>query len=202
MLTAKSAAHLRSYVENGGVLVSEGLPGYFGDGAHAGATQPNLGLADVFGAAEADVDFTPDLLENLTVRVGNRTIGGRYFKQVYRPTTGKATGSYADNAVAAVENRIGKGRTVLIGTFPGAAYFKKPTAEWRAWFASLLPAKQRIQVNDTKVTARLHEGGGGPVLWIVNPTREARSVGATVDGAAWKSGEDVWGGARSRPPAM
>jgi hypothetical protein len=148
MLTAKTAAHLRAYVENGGVLISEGLPGYFGDGAHAGPTQPNLGLADVFGAAESDVDFSPDLLENLTVRVGNRTIGGRFFKQVYRPTTGKAIGAYSGGAVAAVENRFAKGRTILIGTFPGAAYFKKPTADARAWFASLLSTKQGITLND------------------------------------------------------
>jgi len=69
MLTAKDAGKLRAYVQNGGTLISEGLPAYFGDGAHAGATQPNLGLAEVFGAVEADVDFTPDLLENLKIRV-------------------------------------------------------------------------------------------------------------------------------------
>jgi hypothetical protein len=33
------------------------------------------------------------------------------------------------------------------------------------------------------------------VLWIVNATREAKAVAATVEGAAWKSGEDVWGSA-------
>ncbi|MCU1258335.1 MAG: Beta-galactosidase, partial [Bryobacterales bacterium] len=70
MLTQKTASKLRDYVRNGGTLISEGLPAYFGDGAHAGVAQPNLGLQEVFGAAEADVDFTPDLLENLTLRMG------------------------------------------------------------------------------------------------------------------------------------
>ena len=92
MLTQKSAATFRAYVQNGGTLISEGLPAYFGDGAHAGEHQPNLGLSEVFGAVETDVDFTPDLLENLKVRVSTGSIGGRYFKQVYRPTTGKAVG--------------------------------------------------------------------------------------------------------------
>ena len=43
MLTEKSAAHLRAYVQNGGTLISEGLPGYFGDGAHAGDTPAEPG---------------------------------------------------------------------------------------------------------------------------------------------------------------
>ena len=194
MLTGKTAAKLRAYVQNGGTLVSEGHPGYFGDGAHAGAMQPNSGLDEVFGAREADVDFTPDLLENLTLHFGEHTIGGRYFKQVYRLTTGKAVGHYADGSVAAVENHFGKGKTILIGTFPGAAYFKKPNAEARAVFQSLLPSKQRIAVSDSLVTARLHEGSGGAVLWVVNPVRQEKSVSIRLTGGEWRSGKDVWGG--------
>ena len=133
-------------------------------GFQSGATQPNLGLAEVFGAAEADVDFTPDLLENLKLRVVGHEIGGRYFKQVYRPTTGKAIGTYADGSVAGVENHFGKGRTILIGTFPGAAYFKKPNADARAVFQSFLDGKQRLTVSDSAFQARLHEGSGAAVL--------------------------------------
>jgi len=192
MLTAKTAAKLRQYVERGGVLISEGVPGYFGDGAHAGATQPNLGLADVFGAAEADVDFTPDLLENLTMRLGDRALGGRFFKQTYRPTGGKAAGWYSDGSVAAVENRFGKGRTLLIGTFPGAAYFRKPSGEARAVFQSLLPRKQRVTASNAAIVARLHEGAGGSTLWVINPTPQVQSVTIAVDGARWQSAKDVW----------
>jgi len=194
MLTQKTASKLRDYVSNGGTLISEGLPGYFGDDAHAGANQPNLGLQEVFGAEEADVDFTPDLLENLILHAKGHALGGRYFKQVYRTTTGQAVGQYADGSVAAVENHFGKGHTILIGTFPGAAYFKKPNAESRALFQSLLPQKQRIVVSDSSVTARLHEGPGGTVLWVVNPTREAKSVSIALAGGAWHSAKDVWAG--------
>jgi beta-galactosidase len=192
MLTRKTADHLRAYVQNGGLLISEGLPAYFGDGLHAGEQQPNLGLAEVFGASEADVEFTPDLLENLTVKMGSRTIGGRYFKQVYRPAGGSAIGQYGDGSVAAIENHFGNGRAILIGTFPGAAYFKKPNADARAFFAALLPKKQRVTITDTSVTARLHEGGGGAVLWIVNPNRQPKTVAATVDGGSWSTGRDIW----------
>ena len=141
------------------------------------------------------MDFTPDLLENLQLRVGSRTIGGRYFKQVYRAGTGKATGWYSDGSVAAVENHFGKGRTVLVGTFPGAAYFRKPSAEARAFFQSLLPKKQQVTVSDPAVIARLHEGAGGDVLWVINPAREAKAVTVNVEGASWTSGTDIWAGA-------
>jgi beta-galactosidase len=196
MLNAKTVAKLCDYVRNGGTLISEGVPGYFGDGAHASPTQPPPELQQLFGAVQADVDFTPDLLENLTLRIGEHTIGGRYFKQVYRPTTGRAIGQYSHGAIAAVENRFGKGKTILIGTFPGAAYFKKPNTEARSVFQSLLPRKQRITISDTNVIARLHEGGGGTALWVVNPTREARSVEITLDQDGWRSARDLWSGAK------
>ena len=198
MLSAKTVAKLHDYVQNGGTLISEGLPAYFGDGAHASAVQPNRGLQELFGAAEEDVDFTPDLLENLMLQVEDHAIGGRYFKQVYRPTTGKAIGQYENGTVAAIENHFGKGKTILIGTFPGAAYFKKPTAETRALFQSLLPEKQHIAVSDARVTARLHEGAGGTFLWIVNPTRDAKSISIHLEAGAWKSGEDLWEGTNAR----
>ncbi len=196
MLNRKTVSKLCDYVRNGGTLISEGVPGYFTDGAHANATQPAPELQQLFGAVETDVDFTPDLLENLTLRIGEHTTGGRYFKQVYRPTTGRATGWYGDGAVAAVENRFGKGKTILIGSFPGAAYFKKPNAEARSVFQSFLPRKQRITVSDTNVIARLHEGGGGTVLWVVNPAREAKSVEITLDQDGWRSARDLWSGTK------
>lgn len=194
MLSAKHAAKLRDYVRNGGTLISEGFPGYFGDGAHAGPTQPNLGLAEVFGTSEQDVFFTPDLLENLTLRVNGHSLGGRYFKQVYKPTTGKAIGEYSDDSIAAVENHFGKGKTILIGTFPGASYFKKPSAGARAFFQTLLPHKQHIAVNDPLISVRLHQGPGGTYLWIVNPTRQPRSVSISLDSAPFKSAVDLWAG--------
>jgi beta-galactosidase len=198
MLSAKSAAKIRDYVGNGGTLISEGLPGYFADGAHAGATQPNLGLAEVFGAAEEDVTFTPDLLENLTLRVNDHLIGGRYFKQVYKPTTGKAIGRYSDGSIAAVENHFRKGKTILIGTFPAASYFKTPNPDAREFFQALLPHKQHVIVSDPLVRARLHQGAGGTYLWIVNPTRQLRSVAISLDSVPFKSATDVWAGVRAQ----
>src|SRR5260370_38564784 len=138
MLKKDTVAKLRKYVEQGGTLVSEGLPGYFGDHGRAGTVQPNLGLDQVFGAKEHYVEFTPDLLDNLTLEVQGQNIYGRYFLQDYEAKGGQAVGHYANGRIAAVENRYGKGRTLLIGTFPGAGYYLHYSAASKAFFARLL----------------------------------------------------------------
>jgi beta-galactosidase len=78
MLRKATADNLRDYVAKGGRLISEGTPGYFGDGGTAGTVQPNLGLDQLFGARETYVQFTPDLLDKLTLTVRGKQIGGGY----------------------------------------------------------------------------------------------------------------------------
>jgi beta-galactosidase len=133
--------------------------------------------------------------ENLCLRFGDKTIGGRFFKQTYRATVGKPAGWYADRSVAAVENHFGQGRPVLMGSFPGAAHFRKPTNETRIILQSLIPRKQRIAVSSPGVVARLHEGAGGSYLWVVNPAAKAQDVTVVVDGGHWSTAKDLWSGA-------
>jgi beta-galactosidase len=160
-------------------LISEGLPGYFGDGGTAGAIQPNLGLDELFGARETYVQFTPDLLTNLTLTVKGKEIDGHAFLQEYRPVGGQAVGQYANGHIAAVEHTFGAGKTLLIGSFPGAGYFRNHRPSTREFFADLLAwagVTQLIRCSDPAVKARLQKGAGGAYLWVVNPTRTARTV--------------------------
>src|SRR5439155_14237342 len=48
MLPAAVAERLRAWVAGGGTLISEGCPGYFGEGGRVGTIQPNHGLYDLF----------------------------------------------------------------------------------------------------------------------------------------------------------
>jgi len=179
MLRKATADKLRDYVAKGGKLVSEGLPGYFGDGGTVGTVQPNLGLDEVFGARETYVQFTPDLLGKLTLTVKDKQIGGQYFLQEYRLTGGQAAGQYANGHIAAVEHTFGSGKTLLIGTFPGGSYYRTHTAGTREFFAGLLPwagIRQQVQSSDATVKARLHKGAGGTYVWVINPTRTAKDV--------------------------
>jgi beta-galactosidase len=179
MLRQATADKLRDYVANGGKLVSEGCPGYFGDGGTAGVAQPNLGLDRVFGARESYVQFTPDLLGKLTLTVRGAEVDGQYFLQEYKLAGGQAAGQYANGHIAAVEHNFGSGKALLIGTFPGGGYYRNHAAGTRDFFAGLLPwagIRQQVQSSDIAVKARLHAGAGGTYVWVVNPTRTARNV--------------------------
>jgi beta-galactosidase len=201
MLKESTARALADYVEGGGSLISEGLPAYFGDRGRVGTVQPNLGLDKLFGAAESYVEFTPDLLDDLTLKVRGAQIHGRLFLQEYRATEGKPAGTYANGATAAVENAFGRGKTLLIGTFPGAGYYLHPSPETRAFYAGLLSwagVRQQVRSSDPEIKARLHRSSGGAFLWVVNPTRKARvaTISLSADAGRFVAAEDVRQGGR------
>jgi beta-galactosidase len=199
MLKEETVRKLTAYVENGGKLVCEGLPAYFGDRGHVGEIQPNFGLDRLFGAREKYVEFTPDLLEDLTLHVMGNEISGRYFLQEYSAEGGRVAGTYDNGATAAVEHEFGRGKTLLIGTFPGAGYFLHHSEGTRKFFVGLLEwgdISQLVHSSDPDVKARLHEGPGGKYLWVINPTRTPRNTSIRlVDGIEGiPAGKDLWGG--------
>jgi beta-galactosidase len=198
MMGPETVAKLKDYVNNGGTLISEGLPAYFGEHGHVGQVQPNYGLDSVFGARETYVEFLADIHDDLKMEVNGNNIYGRYFFQQYETSGGKAVGHYPNGAICAVENRMGKGRTLLMGSFPGSGYYLHHGKETRALFASFLKMADitpRVTANDNEVQARVHQGAGGTYLWVTNPTRTARPVTVSVnpDLCGLSSGEDKWG---------
>ena len=97
--------------------------------------------------------------------------------------------------------RYGKGKTLLIGTFPGAGYYLHHSPEAKAFFADLLAwagIEQQVRTNSGSVQARLHSGAGGNYLWVVNPSRTDANVKVSLGGSAvqFNKAEDVWGEAR------
>ena len=199
MLKEATAEKLRQYVERGGCLISEGLPAYFGDGGRAGTVQPNLGLDKLFGAKESYVEFTPDLLEDLTLKVRGSQIFGRFFRQEYTPSGGTPAGTYEDGSAAAIENRFGKGKTLLVGSYPGAGYYLHRSPQSRTFFAGLLEwasIEQQVRSSDSEIKARLHEGAGGTYLWVVNLARASRGAEILLSTkfGPFKTATDLWQG--------
>jgi beta-galactosidase len=198
MLTQQTADRLKAWVAAGGVLISEGCPGYFGDGAHVGTTQPNLGLDELFGAREEVVEFTPDLLDDLQFQLDGAWARGGIFMQSYRPTTGEPVGWYGDGRVAAVDHTYGGGKTRLLGTMCGAGYGAHPEDCSPALFAGLMrfAAKgQHVTSSDGRVKARLHDGAGGIYLWVANPERRSLPVRLELS-STWgpfSTAQSLWG---------
>lgn len=193
MLRSQTVTLLQRYVRAGGALICEGFPAYFGDHGHVGETQPNYGLGRLFGCRQANVEFDPDLSEDLQFELRGHKIYGRYFRQDYTPGQGTAAGHFAEGAIAAVENRAGSGKTLLIGSFPGAGYYKHHGKETKDLFAGFLDwagIGQRVKVSNPAVQARLHEGGQ-TFLWATNATSGEQTVTVTVD-AAFSVAKDIW----------
>jgi beta-galactosidase len=166
-----------------------------------GTVQPNYGLDELFGARESNVEFMPDISDQLTFQLKGADLFGRYFRQEYKLNGGTEAGKYSNGAIAAVENRFGKGRTLLMGSFPGAGYFLHHAPATRDAFAALLQiagVSPAVKISDTKVQARLHQGTGGSYLWVTNTTRDDRTVSIDLSAAVNNlvSGDDLWGGQR------
>jgi len=198
MLKQETADRLRAWVQAGGTLIAEGCPGYFGDCAHVGPTQPNLGLDALFGVRESYVEFTPDLLGDLVFNLSGIPVRGGIFMQAYAPTTGVAVGWYEDGRVAAVEHAFGKGKTRLIGTMAGAGYTSHPGDRSPAFFADVLRwagKSPHVTSSEPRVKARLHDGPGGTYLWVANPVRQPLPVRLQIN-EAWgpfTSCRSLWG---------
>ncbi len=92
MLGAKTAETIKTWVARGGRLISEGCLAYFGNLGRAGEHQPNYGLDELFGVKQQDVQFTPDLLEKLQLKMaaGYRVRGGVYLQSyLYKHRQGR-----------------------------------------------------------------------------------------------------------------
>lgn len=173
MLTKPIVEKLIDWVKNGGMLVIEGCPAYFGDNGRVCTRQPGLGLDEVLGVEEEYVEFTPDLLDNLVLTIKGIRLYGGIFLQSYKVTSGIPVGWYEDGSIAAVENSCGKGKTLLIGSFPGYGYNLHLGSDGRLFFLSIIEwagREQHIKCSDSRVTARLHDGEGGTYLWLTNPS--------------------------------
>lgn len=188
MLTEATAARLTAWVEAGGTLLSEGCPAYFSDHAKVGTTQPNRGLDKLFGVVQSNVEFMPDILDDLTVRIDGHTVSAGIFQQSYQPTTGTAIGWYANGEVAAVEHRYGTGRTRLVGSFPSIGYYRHGDQATATYFAQLLRwagRQQHATTSNAAVIARLQQNSDTRYLWHLNPTRTSHVTTTTLS-QQWK----------------
>jgi beta-galactosidase len=186
-LTAENARRLADWVANGGRLISEACPGYFGDHGHVGTVQPNSGLAALFGARETEVEFMPDIGDRVALGFAGGTVGGGGFLQSYALDGGTERGRFGDGRLAVVEHAPGAGRTLLVGSHPSVGYFRTSAEAGRRYFADVLAwtgKPQQILLDNNAVQARLHRGDAGDYVWIVNPTREVQTVEVTLGSGA------------------
>ena len=191
-LTKPQAEKLMKWVYDGGTLISEGMPGYFGEGGHVGTLQPNHGMHEMFGATQATAEFMPDLgsrisFDYVSGGVALRGVPGGLFRQSYSAKNAEVLAKYPDGSAAVLRHDYGKGSAILIGTFPSEAYNRKEPESVEKLFKALFDmagGKQRATVSDRRVAARISEDekNGRRFVWAVNHAYETAEVTIEVDG--------------------
>ncbi len=171
MMPAAAAAELREYVRAGGALVVEARAGWNDERGRSSDTIPGLGLAEVVGARETDVQTvakdTAALRSEADGLPGLRAgeaLPGRWYEETLEPTApgARVVARFASGGPAAVTSTFGKGRTLMLGSYVAAAYVTRPDDAGRRFFAGLLDwagVDRLVSVTGDPVEVRLLRSG-------------------------------------------
>jgi beta-galactosidase len=184
MLPSRSVEPLREYVRNGGALVVEARAGWQNERAFASDTIPGMGLHEVLGCRETDVQT--GLKGRTAIRWSNGDLlPARWFEETLEPVgaEAKSVATFEDGRVAAVESKYGKGKTLTIGSFVAAAYTTTPDPAVERWFRGLLDwAGVTIPVKTTgaPVEVRWTESGAERIVFVFNHSKQAAKANVNI----------------------
>ncbi|MQY59941.1 MAG: hypothetical protein GH144_10150 [Clostridia bacterium] len=167
MLEKETADKIKTYVEEGGILVSEACPAHFTDHGYCSFKVPGSGLDKVFGAVQKGVDSE----EGLSLYWQGFSVPTILHQEKFSPEAGKPCGFYPDGSIGIVENRFGKGRTLLIGTYPGLTYYRKNTAEAASFIRNVLNfagITQHICTSNNEVKVRFFKNEKAHYIYLLN----------------------------------
>jgi beta-galactosidase len=179
MMPAAAAAELREYVRAGGALVAEARAGWNDERGRAADTIPGLGLAEVVGARETDVQTVEKGKAALLAGEGlpglrpGEVLPGRWYEESLEPFApgARVVARFASGAPAAVESAYGKGKALVLGSYVSAGYVSRPEETGRRFFDGLLDwagVRRPIAVSGDPVEVRLLESGREHLAFVFN----------------------------------
>ncbi|HTT64874.1 MAG TPA: beta-galactosidase [Bryobacteraceae bacterium] len=201
MIPAASAAALKDYVRNGGALVAEARLGWSNEHGYASPAIPGLGLDEVMGCRETDVQtgaqgrttlhwtgadlpgFHPD-----------QELPGRWYEETLAPLGPQArvVAGFPGGAAAAVISSYGKGKTLMLGSYVGGAYEKVRAPAAERFYASLLAwagVAAPVTVEPPGAEVRWLESGRDKLVFVFN--HGSQETAASVEMPAIASAYDA-----------
>ena len=197
MLPAAAAAELREYVRAGGALVAEARAGWNNERAAPPTTIPGLGLAEVVGARETDVQTVEK--GKAALRAGDGLPGlkpgevlpGRWYEESLEPFgPGRARRRpLRERRAGRGRSAFGKGKALMLGSYVSAGYVSQPEEATRRFFDGLLDwagvRRPVARLGRSRRGAAARVGPRAPGLRL-QPRRDAgRDVGDPARAPRW-----------------
>ena len=129
MLSRNVGEGVARYIENGGTVVAEARLAWNDERGFSSDRVPGFGLDEVFGAKEklirpvekAKIIAAP--AANLPGWTAGEAAVAEAFEEDLEPlSSARVLASFSNGEPAVVENRYGKGRAILVGSFPALSY--------------------------------------------------------------------------------
>jgi beta-galactosidase len=205
MMPVSAAAELREYVREGGHLVLEARAGWNDERGRAAETIPGLGLFEVVGARETDVQTVEKGKAVLVAGEGlpglrpGETLAGRWYEETLEPAAPgtRVVARFASGAPAAVLSSFGKGQALMLGSYVCGAYALQPSDTGRRFFEGLLDwagVRRPVGVSGDPVEVRLLESGGEHLAFVFNHAATPATTSVTLRGLAGRVAEEIAAG--------
>ena len=144
MLSRDVAQGVARFVENGGTAVAEARLAWNDERGFSSDVVPGAGLAEVFGAREKVIQpaetpqFVIDAAADLPGLAPRQAVSAEAFEEDLEPRPGaRVLARFPNGAPAIVENSHGRGKAILIGSFPALAYQRQHDASIKRLFIAL-----------------------------------------------------------------
>ena len=208
MLSSRAAEEIERYVSSGGRVLAEARTAWNNERGWATPIVPGGGLDRVFGCREVEVRPRTKAAVRLKWPGGQEQgagaaaeFAGAIYEETLRVTanTAQPVAQYKDGGTAMVLNKYGKGETLFLGTFAGAANEAEPSQGFAnfmdrvsGWAQLEAPIKVRLKTGSGVPEVRLLEGPAGKLVAVFN--RDATPVDFVFNlaGPSPAGSVDVW----------
>jgi beta-galactosidase len=178
MLPEASAAALKAYVQNGGALVAEARLGWSNERGNASERIPGMGLWEVMGCRETDVQMgaagrTELRWSAADILKPGEVLPARWYEETLEPLSPSArvVASFANGRPAAVLSTYGKGRTLMLGSYVSAAYQSAPSPAVERFYSALIDwagVTLPLKATGAQIEARMLESPAARLVFVFN----------------------------------